>query len=118
MSIGPQRSDRKRIPAGNTPTRVFVCENPTVAEAAALDRDDLDSQAQELDISRQVVALPGELYCGPPKSRANCRTIALDSACTRRLVDQAIQQNISRAYGTRLLRLPRRRTVTNRAARA
>ena len=97
---------------------MFVCENPTVAEAAALDRDDLDSQAQELDISRQVVALPGELYCGPPKSRANCRTIWLDSACTRRLVDQAIQQNISRAYGTRLLRLPRRRTVTNRAARA
>jgi hypothetical protein len=38
--------------------------------------------------------LPGELYCGPPKSRASCRTIALDKACTQRLVDQAIQQNI------------------------
>jgi len=63
-------------------------------EAAALDRDDLDSEAQELTISRQLVALPGELYCGPPKSRASNRTIALDEACTRRLVDQAIQQNI------------------------
>jgi hypothetical protein len=45
-------------------------------EAAALDRDDLDSEAQELTISRQLVALPGELYCGPPKSRASNRTIA------------------------------------------
>jgi hypothetical protein len=35
-------------------------------EAAALDRDDLDSKARELTISRQLVALPGELYCGPP----------------------------------------------------
>jgi integrase len=40
-------------------------------EAAALDRDDLDAEARELTISRQVVALPGELYCGPPKSRAS-----------------------------------------------
>jgi integrase len=63
-------------------------------EAAALDRDDLDSQAQELGISRQVVALPGELYCGPPKSRASIRAIALDRTCTQRLADQAIQQNI------------------------
>jgi integrase len=63
-------------------------------DAAALDRDDLDAQAQELTISRQLVALPGELYCGPPKSRASSRTIALDEASTRRLVDQAIQQNI------------------------
>jgi integrase len=61
-------------------------------EAAALDRDDLDSEARELTISRQLVALPGELYCGPPKSRASYRTIALDDAGTRRLVDQAIQQ--------------------------
>jgi hypothetical protein len=30
-------------------------------EAAALDRDDLDSEACELTISRQLVALPGEL---------------------------------------------------------
>ena len=43
-------------------------------EAAALDRDDLDSEACELTISRQLVALPGELYCGPPKSRASYRT--------------------------------------------
>jgi integrase len=42
-------------------------------EAAALDRDDLDSGARELTISRQLVALPGELYCGPPKSRASIR---------------------------------------------
>ena len=63
-------------------------------EAAALDRDDLDSQARELTISRQLIALPGELYCGPPKSRASCRTIALDEAGTRRLVDQAVRQNI------------------------
>jgi uncharacterized protein (TIGR02679 family) len=27
--------DGERIPAGNTPARVFVCENPTVAEAVA-----------------------------------------------------------------------------------
>ena len=40
-------------------------------EAAALDRDDLDSEARELTISRQLIALPGELYCGPPKSRAS-----------------------------------------------
>ena len=58
-------------------------------EAAALDRDDLDSEARELTITRQLVALPGELYCGPPKSRASIRTIALDEAGTRRLVDQA-----------------------------
>ena len=63
-------------------------------EAAALDRDDLDSEARELTISRQLVALPGELYCGPPKSRASIRTIALDEAGTRRLVHQAVQQGI------------------------
>jgi integrase len=63
-------------------------------EAAALDRDDLDSEARELTISRQLVALPGELYCGPPKSRASYRTIALDEAGTRRLVDQAVKQAV------------------------
>ncbi len=63
-------------------------------EAAALDRDDLDSEACELTISRQLVALPGELYCGPPKSRASIRTIALDEVGTRRLVDQAVQQTV------------------------
>jgi hypothetical protein len=31
---------------------------------------------------------------GPPKSRASCRTIALDEAGTRRLVDQAVKQAI------------------------
>jgi len=63
-------------------------------EAAALDSDDLDSEARELTISRQIVALPGELYCGPPKSRASYRTIALDKAATRRLVDQAVKQAV------------------------
>ena len=63
-------------------------------EAAALDRDDLDSEARELTITRQLVALPGELYCGPPKSRASYRTIALDEAGTRRLVDQAVRQAV------------------------
>jgi integrase len=63
-------------------------------EAAALDRDDLDSDACELTISRQLIALPGELYCGPPKSRASIRTIALDEAGTRRLVDQAVHQAV------------------------
>jgi integrase len=63
-------------------------------EATALDRDDLDSEARELTISRQLTALPGELYCGPPKSRASIRTIALDEAGTRRLADQAIKQKI------------------------
>jgi integrase len=63
-------------------------------EAAALDRDDLDSEARELTISRQLIALPGELYCGPPKSRASCRTIALGEAGTRRLADQAVRQAI------------------------
>jgi integrase len=62
-------------------------------EAAALDRDDLDSRARELTIARQLVALPGQLYCGPPKSRASNRTIALDEACTRKLADLAIRQN-------------------------
>jgi len=61
-------------------------------EAAALDRDDLDSQARELTISRQLVALPAELYCGPPKSHASCRTIALDQTGTRRLAGQAARQ--------------------------
>ena len=61
-------------------------------EAAALDRVDLDSEARELTISRQLVALPGELYCGSPKGRASIRTIALDEAGTRRLVDQAVRQ--------------------------
>lgn len=63
-------------------------------EAAALDRDDLDSDACELTISRQLVALPGELYCGPPKSRASIRTIALDEAGTRRLADHAVRQTV------------------------
>jgi integrase len=63
-------------------------------EAAALDRDDLDSESRELTITRQLIALPGELYCGPPKSRASTRTIALDEAGARRLVDQALRQTV------------------------
>jgi integrase len=57
-------------------------------------RDDLDSESRELTITRQLVALPGELYCGPPKSRASIRTIALDEAGARRLVDQALRQTV------------------------
>lgn len=63
-------------------------------EAAALDRDDLDSEARELTVTRQIIALPGELYCGPPKSRSSVRTIALDEDGTRRLVDQAVRQAV------------------------
>ena len=63
-------------------------------EAAALDREDLDSESRELTITRQLIALPWELYCGPPKSRASIRTIALDEAGTRRLVDQALRQTV------------------------
>ena len=63
-------------------------------EAAALSLDDLDGGARELTICRQQVALPGELYCGPPKSRAGSRTVALDEACTRRFVQHAIRQDI------------------------
>ena len=62
-------------------------------EAAALHRDDLDSAAGELTIARQLNALPGQLYCGPPKSQASNRTIALDEACTRRLADHAGRQD-------------------------
>jgi integrase len=63
-------------------------------EAAALDREDLDPEACELTITRQLTALPGELYCGPPKSRASIRTIALDEEGTRKLVDQAVRQAV------------------------
>jgi len=63
-------------------------------EAAGLHRDDLDSASRELAVSRQLVALPGELCCGPPKSRASSRTIALDDEGTRRLARQAVQQGI------------------------
>jgi integrase len=62
-------------------------------EAAALYRDDLDAAARELTIARQVNALPGQLYCGPPKSRASNRTIALDEACTRRLAERPVRQD-------------------------
>ena len=62
-------------------------------EAAALHCDDLDSAASELTIARQLNALPGQLYCGPPKSRASNRTIALDEACTRRLTEQLVRQD-------------------------
>jgi integrase len=62
-------------------------------EAAGLDCDDLDSGARELTIARQIVALPGQLYCGPPKSRAGSRTIALDEACTRRLAGWVMSED-------------------------
>jgi integrase len=63
-------------------------------EAAGLDRDDLDAESRELTISRQLVALPGELYSGPPKSRASTRTIALDEVGTKRLTQQAVRQGL------------------------
>jgi hypothetical protein len=65
-----------------------------LGKAAALDRDDLDSESRELTITRQLIALPGELSYGPPKSRASCRTIALDEVGTHRLADQAIKQTV------------------------
>ncbi len=37
---------------------------------------------------------PQELYCGPPKSRASVRTIALDEDGTSRLVDHAVKQAV------------------------
>ncbi|MBL7487967.1 site-specific integrase [Frankia sp. AgB1.9] len=61
-------------------------------EAVALHRDDLDAEARELTITRQLLALPGELYCGPPKSRASNRTIALDETGTRQLAAHALRQ--------------------------
>jgi integrase len=63
-------------------------------EIAGLHRDDLDAEAQELTIHCQHVALPGELYCGPPKSRASHRTIALDETCAQRLADQTVRQSV------------------------
>jgi hypothetical protein len=37
---------------------------------------------------------PSELYCGPLKSRASYRTIALDQAFTQRLAEQAVRQSV------------------------
>jgi len=62
-------------------------------ELAGLNRDDLDANARELTICRQQVALPGELYCGPPKSRASNRTIALDQVGARRLAQYVLEQD-------------------------
>jgi integrase len=61
-------------------------------EIAGLTIGDLDAAARELTVSRQQLALPGELYCSPPKSRASCRTIALDADCARRLAEHAGRQ--------------------------
>jgi integrase len=74
--------------------RLITLRGLRLGEAAALDRDDFDSEARELTITRQLVALPGELYCGPPKSRSSVRTIVLDKDGTRRLVDQAVRQAV------------------------
>jgi integrase len=52
-------------------------------EVTGLRRADLDGAAKELSVHRQVVALPGVLYTGPPKSRAGNRTVALDGECAR-----------------------------------
>jgi integrase len=61
-------------------------------EATGLRRGDLDGQARELAVHRQVVALPGALYYGPPKSRAGNRTVALDRECVARLRQQLTRQ--------------------------
>jgi integrase len=61
-------------------------------EVTGLRRADRDSVAGELSVHRQVVALPGLLYTGPPKSRAGHRTVALDDQCLDRLPDQLTRQ--------------------------
>jgi integrase len=61
-------------------------------EIAGLTIGDLDAAARELTVSRQQLALPGELSCGPPKSRASRRTIALDADCARRLAEHTARQ--------------------------
>jgi integrase len=61
-------------------------------EATGLRRGDLDSGARELAVHRQVVALPGMLYYGPPKSRAGNRTVALDGECVARLRERVARQ--------------------------
>jgi len=63
-------------------------------ELADLHADDLDTQTHELTIQSQQVAVPGQLYCGPPKSRASNRTIALDTTCVQHLLHQAVQQHV------------------------
>ena len=73
---------------------LIALRGPRRGEAAALDRDDLGSESRELTITRQLIALPAELYCGPPKSRAGTRIIALDETGTRRLADQALRQTV------------------------
>jgi integrase len=62
-------------------------------EVTGLRRADLDAAAAELSVRRQVVALPGVLYVGPPKSRAGNRTVALDRECAQRLRDQLARQS-------------------------
>ena len=44
-------------------------------------------------LGARVVALPGVLYAGPPKSRASNRTVALDRQCLGRLRDQVARQD-------------------------
>jgi integrase len=61
-------------------------------EATGLRRGDLDKAARELAVRRQVVALPGTLYYGPPKSRAGSRAVALDEECLARLDRQLARQ--------------------------
>jgi hypothetical protein len=55
--------------------------------------NDLDAANRELAVHRQVVALPGTLYFGPPKSRACNRTVALDPECLARLREQLTRQD-------------------------
>ena len=61
-------------------------------EVTGLCRTDLDKAAGEVRVNRQVVALPGVLYFGPPKSRAGNRTVALDGECVDRLQHQLARQ--------------------------
>ncbi|GAA1646495.1 tyrosine-type recombinase/integrase [Catellatospora bangladeshensis] len=65
-------------------------------EAVGLQRSDLDIAHQELYIHHQLVALPGQLYAGPPKSRHSNRTIALDTQSTQWLAGQQARQEQER----------------------
>jgi integrase len=69
-------------------------------EAAALDRDDLDSESRELTITRQLIALPGDHRAAggtvlraaeEPRQHPDHRP---GRGGTRRLVDQALRQTV------------------------
>jgi integrase len=82
-------------------------------EIAGLQRGDLDVAHHELFIHNQLIALPGQLYVGPPKSRASNRTVALDTLSTQWLAGQQARQEQERhehRYVDQRRRDSRRRT--------